>query len=50
MREQIKFMSDKINQAQTDLEQKEQFIQSIELEKRETFRKYEALEMHNFEL
>ena len=50
MRDQIKFMSDKIEKAMTDLESKELLVQQIELEKREAYRKYEALEVQNFEL
>lgn len=50
MREQIKFMSDKITKAMSELETKEMLMQQIELEKREAYRKYEVLEVQNFEL
>ena len=50
MREQIKFMSEKIEKAQSELEQKELLVQQIELEKREAYRKQENLEVQNFEL
>ena len=43
-------MSDKIKKALTELETKELLTQQIELEKREAYRKYEALEVQNFEL
>ena len=50
MRDQIKFMSEKIEKAVAELEGKELLVQQIELEKREAYRKYEALEVQNFEL
>ena len=50
MRDQIKFMSDKITKAVAELEGKELLVQQIELEKREAYRKYEAIEVQNFEL
>lgn len=50
MREQIKFMSEKLEQKQSELEAKEMLMQQIELEKREAYRKHEVLEMQNFEL
>ena len=50
MRDQIKFMSDKITKAMAELEGKELLVQQIELEKREAYRKYEAIEVQNFEL
>lgn len=50
MRDQIKFMSDKITRAMTELETKEHMVQQIDLEKREAYRKYEVLEVQNFEL
>jgi len=43
-------MSDKIAKAMVELETKENLVQQIELEKREAYRKYEALEVQNFEL
>ena len=50
MRDQIKFMSEKIEKSMAELEGKELLVQQIELEKREAYRKYEALEVQNFEL
>ena len=41
MREQIKFMSVKLEQKQSELEAKEMLVQQIELEKREAHRKHE---------
>ena len=43
-------MSDKITKAMSELETKEMLMQQIELEKREAYRKYEVLEVQNFEL
>lgn len=43
-------MSEKIEKAQAELEQKELLVQQIELEKREAYRKQETLEVQNFEL
>ena len=34
----------------TELETKEHMVQQIDLEKREAYRKYEVLEVQNFEL
>ena len=50
MREQIKFMSQKLEQKQSELEQKEILVQQIELEKRDAYRKHESLEVQCFEL
>ena len=50
MRDQIRFMSDRITKAMAELEEKELLVQQIELEKREAYRKYEAIEVQNFEL
>ena len=43
-------MSDKITKAVAEVETKELLMQQIELEKREAYRKNEALEVQNFEL
>ena len=45
MREQIKFLSDKVDKAQQELIEKENLMNQIELEKREAYRKYEAVEL-----
>ena len=50
MREQIKFMSEKLEKAQSELDAKVMLVQQIELEKREAYRKHELLEVQNFEL
>ena len=50
MREQIKFMTDKLEETQRDLEAKEMLIQRIESEKRDALRNYEQIEMQHFEL
>ena len=50
MRDHIKFMSEKIEKAQSELEQKEMLVQQIELEKREAQRNLETMEVQNFEL
>ena len=50
MKDQIKFMTDSIEQAQRELEQKQLLIHKIEAEKRDVARKFEALEVSNFEL
>ena len=45
MREQIKFMSEKLEKAQSELDAKVMLVQQIELEKREAYRKHELLEV-----
>ena len=50
MKDQIKFMTDTIEKAQSELEQKQWLIHKIEAEKRDVARKFEALEVSNFEL
>ena len=50
MREQIKFLTERIEKAQGELQSKEMLVEQIELEKRESYRKFEALENQVFEL
>ena len=50
MRDQIRFMQERINHVSKELEAREQTINQIEIEKRETNRKYEALDLSTFEL
>jgi TolA-binding protein len=50
MRDQIKFMQDRITAIQKELEEKELTIRTVEMEKRENARKFDALESQHFEL
>lgn len=50
MRDQIRFMQERLNLVTRELETKELVFRQNEIEKRETSRKYEALELANFEL
>ena len=49
LKDQIKFMSEKLQRAMKDLEEKELLVEQIELDKREAYRKYDAMEQLNFE-
>lgn len=50
LREQLNYLKDKVDKATHELEDKERLIQQIEREKRDYLRKYETLELANFEL
>lgn len=50
LKDQIKFMQDRLTQNAQELTAKDLTIQSIEIEKRETLRKYESLDLANYEL
>ena len=50
MKDQVRFMTESIESAKRELEEKQLLIHTIEAEKREISRKYEALEVTTFEL
>ena len=50
MKAQVRFMTESIESAKRELEEKQLLIHTIEAEKREISRKYEALEVTTFEL
>ena len=50
MKDQVRFMTASIESAKRELEEKQLLIHTIEAEKREISRKYEALEVTTFEL
>lgn len=45
MREQIKFMAEKLVQTRAEIEEKEIIVKQIEMDKRQYQRKYENAEM-----
>jgi hypothetical protein len=50
LRDQLKFLSERIKKATTELEEKELVIQKLEHEKREFQRNFENIELENFEM
>lgn len=50
LRDQLKFMSERMKKTTLDLEEKERVIQKMEHERRELERKYEAMELENFQM
>ena len=50
LRDQLKFMTERVKKTTLDLEEKERVIQKMEHERRELERKFEAMELENFQL
>ncbi len=50
LKDQLKFMSERMKKTTHDLEEKERVIQKMEHERRELERKYEAMELENFQM
>lgn len=50
LKEQLKFMTDRIKTATIELEDKERVIQKLEHEKRDLLRNFENIELENFKM